>query len=89
MDGLRVVTAKNSIALGPQFGVAPDLLTPLTLLRTQGAERALGQYKLVEGDRLIRRFNNFKEFKFYSNRVLRGTMKHVNIHRGNDAPSDC
>jgi len=90
MTGLRVVTAKNSTALNSKFGVAPSLLMPLTLLRTQGAERSLGQYKLVNGNQLIRRFNNFKEFRFYSTRILRGMEKFVSIQRGNSATSpDC
>lgn len=91
MNGLRVVTAKNNIELNSKFGISPESLTPLTLLRTEGTERSLGQYKLVDGDRLIRRFNSFKEFKFYSNRVLRGTGKHINIQRGNNVPTppDC
>jgi len=86
---LKVVTAKNSTKLGSKSGVPAESLSRLTLLRTQESERALGQYKLMDGDRLIRRFNNFREFQYYSDRVLQGQDKFIKVEKGNNVSDPC
>jgi hypothetical protein len=72
--------------LNSKAGVPADQLDTIHAVRTLGEERKLGQYKLVDGDK-VRYFNNFKELRFHSNLVLRNQHKHVIIVKG-EIPDD-
>lgn len=66
--------------------VPPSELETIHAVRTLGEERKQGQYKLVDNDQ-VKYFSNFKELKFYSNRVLRNQHKHVILVKG-EVPND-
>ena len=66
--------------LNSKYGVPADQLTKITAIRVIGNERKLGQYKLIDGSK-TKRFNNFKELRFYNNLVLRNQHKFITIIR--------
>lgn len=43
-------------------------------------DKSKGKYKYVDGNN-ITYFNSFKEFKYYSNLILRGKHKHVILEK--------
>ena len=74
----RKLNAKN--------GVPVNELETLYAVRTLGKERKLGQYKLTNKG-TAQYFNNFKELKYYSDKVLYAKHKHIVIVKGR-APND-
>ena len=66
--------------------VSASELETIYAVRTLGDERKKGQYKLVD-EGVTRYFNNFKEVRYFNNKVLRNKHKHIIIVRG-QAPDD-
>ena len=82
---MSIKVKKSTIKLNAKAGVPADQLKVIHAVRTLGDERKLGQYKLV-GD-TVKYFNNFLEFRYFSDRVLYYHHVHVILVRG-EVPND-
>lgn len=83
---MSIKVKKSTIKLNSKAGVPADQLETIYAVRTLGDERKLGQYKLVD-DGKVRYFNNFKEFRYFSDRVLYFHHVHVILVKG-EIPND-
>ena len=82
---MKLTVKKATIKLNSKAGVPADQLKVIYAVRTLGDERKLGQYKLVSDK--VKYFNNFLEFRYFSDRVLYYHHVHVILVKG-EVPND-